>query len=103
MEGPIINYLINSTAVCSEAGFVSRVSVAEPPTPDAVESVTTAVESTVVAVESVVVVVDAPPQAVNVAIATIVNTFFIIYFYLYLNIQPNFAISNLRTLLLFQS
>jgi hypothetical protein len=77
MEGPIINYLINSTAVCSEAGFVSRVSVAELPTPDVVESVTTAVESTVVAV------VDAPPQAVNVAIATIANNFFINVFFIY--------------------
>ena len=68
----------------------------------AVESAVTTVESTVVAVESVVAVVEAPPQAVNVAIATIANNFFIMYFYLYLNIQPNSATPKFRTLLLFQ-
>jgi len=51
-----------------------------------VVSTTAAVESvatTVAAVESVVgAVVAAPPHAANVAIATIANTFFIIYFYL---------------------
>jgi hypothetical protein len=63
MEGPIMNYLVT---------VVSTIA--------AVESVVTNVESTVVAVESVVAVVDAPPQAANVAIATIANTFFIMYF-----------------------
>jgi mannose/fructose/N-acetylgalactosamine-specific phosphotransferase system component IID len=97
MEGPIINYLTPSTTSFSVVGVVVVGVVV-----DGVASVTTAVESTVVAVESVVVVVDAPPQAVNVAIATIANTFFIICFYLYLNIQPNSAIPKFRTLLLFQ-
>jgi hypothetical protein len=62
--GPIITYLVT-------VGVTVVV----------VESVTTTVESTVVAVESVVDVVDAPPQAANVAIATIANTFFINVFY----------------------
>jgi len=91
MEGPITNYFTTSNSVVGVAVLA------------AVESVTTTVESTVVAVESVVDVVDAPPQAANVAIATIANTFFIIYFYLYLNIQSNFAIPKFKTLLLFQS
>jgi len=98
MEGPIINYLIPSTTFFSVVGVVVVGVVV-----DDVVSVTTAVESTVVAVESVVAVVDAPPQAANVATATIANTFFIIYFYLYLNIQSNFAIPKFKTLLLFQS
>jgi hypothetical protein len=85
MEGPIINYLVT---------VVSTTAV--------VESVVTTVESTVVAVESVVTSVEAPPQAVNVAIATIANNFFIMYFYLYLNIQLNFAIPKFKTSLLFQ-
>jgi hypothetical protein len=50
----------------------------------AVESVvTTAVESTATAVESVFTSVEAPPQAANVAIATIAITFLIIVFYFY--------------------
>jgi hypothetical protein len=75
MEGPIITYLIPSTTFFSVVGVV----VVGVVVVDNVVSVTTAVESTVTA-ESVVAVVDAPPQAANVAIATIANTFFIIYF-----------------------
>jgi len=78
--GPTMNYLV--TVVSTTA---------------AVESVATTVESTATAVESVVAVVDALPQAANVTIATIANTFFILFVLLYLNIQPNSAISNLRT------
>jgi hypothetical protein len=77
MEGPIINYLIPSTTFFSVVGVV----VVGVVVVDNVVSVTTAVESTVTAVESVVAVVDAPPQAANVAIATIANTFFINVFY----------------------
>ena len=59
-----------------------------------------AAESVLTTAESVVgAVADEPPQAANVAIATIANTFFIVCFILLLNIQPNSASSKFRTLL----